>query len=105
MIPFLQACYIVTQTGRKEYTENQTERKIFYIPAPQDRHHAMFAICMELFIFTLIFNIVEDYIAQMHEQAGAAVQQRFDPDRPDQRKGSNRRRVPSPIAAAVILLE
>ncbi len=41
-------------------------------PFRSDHYHALFAIGMMLFLFTLIFNIIADYIAQKHKQVGAA---------------------------------
>jgi phosphate transport system permease protein len=36
-------------------------------------YHALFATGMVLFLFTLCFNILADYIAQKHKQVGAAT--------------------------------
>lgn len=38
-----------------------------------DHYYALFATGMVLFVFTLCFNVVADYIAQKHKQAGAAT--------------------------------
>ena len=42
-------------------------------PFRSDHYHALFAIGMILFIFTLGFNLIADYIAQKHKQVGAAT--------------------------------
>jgi len=42
-------------------------------PFRGDHYHALFAIGMILFLFTLAFNLVADYIAQKHKQVGAAT--------------------------------
>ena len=42
-------------------------------PFRGDHYHALFAIGMVLFIFTMVFNIIADYIAQKHKQVGAAT--------------------------------
>ncbi len=42
-------------------------------PFRSDHYHALFAIGIVLFVFTLIFNIVADYIAEKHKQVGAAT--------------------------------
>jgi phosphate transport system permease protein len=38
-----------------------------------DHYYALFATGMVLFLFTLFFNVVADYIAQKHKQVGAAT--------------------------------
>jgi phosphate transport system permease protein len=42
-------------------------------PFRSDHYHALFAIGVVLFVFTLLFNIVADYIAEKHKQVGAAT--------------------------------
>lgn len=42
-------------------------------PFRGDHYHALFAIGMVLFIFTMVFNIIADSIAQKHKQVGAAT--------------------------------
>jgi phosphate transport system permease protein len=42
-------------------------------PFRGDHYHALFAIGVVLFLFTLCFNLVADYIAQKHKQVGAAT--------------------------------
>lgn len=42
-------------------------------PFRSDHYYALFAIGMILFIFTLGFNLIADYIAQKHKQVGAAT--------------------------------
>ncbi len=42
-------------------------------PFRSDHYHALFAIGMVLFISTMIFNLVADYISQKHKQAGSAT--------------------------------
>jgi phosphate transport system permease protein len=42
-------------------------------PFRSDHYHALFAIGVVLFLFTLLFNLVADYIAQKHKQVGAAT--------------------------------
>lgn len=42
-------------------------------PFRSDHYHALFAIGIVLFIFTMLFNLVADYIAQKHKQVGAAT--------------------------------
>jgi phosphate transport system permease protein len=42
-------------------------------PFRGDHYHALFAIGIVLFVFTLCFNLVADYIAQKHKQVGAAT--------------------------------
>ncbi len=42
-------------------------------PFRGDHYHALFAIGVVLFIFTLLFNLVADYIAHRHKQVGAAT--------------------------------
>ncbi|MFW5488692.1 MAG: phosphate ABC transporter permease subunit PstC [Desulfovibrio sp.] len=42
-------------------------------PFRSDHYHALFAIGIVLFLFTLLFNIVADYIAEKHKQVGAAT--------------------------------
>jgi phosphate transport system permease protein len=42
-------------------------------PFRGDHYHALFAIGIVLFLFTLCFNLVADYIAQKHKQVGAAT--------------------------------
>ncbi len=42
-------------------------------PFRGDHYHALFAIGMMLFLFTLLFNLTADYIAQKHKQVGAAT--------------------------------
>lgn len=42
-------------------------------PFRSDHYYALFAIGIVLFIFTFIFNLVADYIAQKHKQVGAAT--------------------------------
>ncbi|MFP5213422.1 MAG: phosphate ABC transporter permease subunit PstC [Acidobacteriota bacterium] len=41
-------------------------------PFRSPHYHALFATGMVLFLFTLAFNLVADYIAQKHKQVGAA---------------------------------
>lgn len=42
-------------------------------PFRSDHYYALFAIGIVLFLFTLIFNLIADYIAQKHKQVGAAT--------------------------------
>jgi len=42
-------------------------------PFRGDHYYALFAIGVVLFLFTLCFNLVADYIAQKHKQVGAAT--------------------------------
>lgn len=42
-------------------------------PFRSDHYHALFAIGMVLFISTMIFNLVADYISRKHKQAGSAT--------------------------------
>lgn len=42
-------------------------------PFRSDHYHALFAIGMVLFLFTMLFNLVADYMAQKHKQVGAAT--------------------------------
>lgn len=42
-------------------------------PFRSEHYYALFAIGIVLFIFTLIFNLIADYIAQKHKQVGAAT--------------------------------
>jgi phosphate transport system permease protein len=42
-------------------------------PFRGDHYHALFAIGVVLFLFTLCFNLVADRIAQKHKQVGAAT--------------------------------
>lgn len=42
-------------------------------PFRSEHYYALFAIGMILFIFTLGFNMIADYIAQKHKQVGAAT--------------------------------
>ncbi|MEN6437615.1 MAG: phosphate ABC transporter permease subunit PstC [Syntrophobacter sp.] len=42
-------------------------------PFRGDHYHALFAIGVVLFVFTLLFNLIADYIAHKHKQVGAAT--------------------------------
>jgi len=42
-------------------------------PFRSDHYYALFAIGMVLFLFTLLFNVAADYIAQKHKQVGAST--------------------------------
>ncbi|MBT8762513.1 phosphate ABC transporter permease subunit PstC [Desulfohalobiaceae bacterium Ax17] len=42
-------------------------------PFRSDHYHALFAIGVVLFVFTLLFNMVADHIAHKHKQVGAAT--------------------------------
>jgi phosphate transport system permease protein len=42
-------------------------------PFRSDHYHALFAIGMVLFLFTLLFNLLADHIARKHKQVGAAT--------------------------------
>jgi phosphate transport system permease protein len=42
-------------------------------PFQSAHYHALFAIGMVLFLFTLLFNIIADYIAHKHKQVGAST--------------------------------
>lgn len=42
-------------------------------PFGSDHYHALFAIGMVLFVFTLFFNLIADHIAHKHKQVGAAT--------------------------------
>jgi phosphate transport system permease protein len=42
-------------------------------PFRSDHYHALFAIGMVLFVFTLIFNIIASHIAEKNKQVGAAT--------------------------------
>ena len=42
-------------------------------PFRSDHYYALFAIGVVLFLFTLCFNVIADYIAQKHKQVGAAT--------------------------------
>jgi phosphate transport system permease protein len=42
-------------------------------PFRSEHYHALFATGMVLFVFTLVFNIIADHVAQKHKQVGAAT--------------------------------
>jgi phosphate transport system permease protein len=42
-------------------------------PFRGDHYHALFAIGIVLFLFTLLFNIIADHISEKHTQVGAAT--------------------------------
>lgn len=42
-------------------------------PFGSNHYHALFAIGIVLFVFTLCFNLIADYVAQKHKQVGAAT--------------------------------
>jgi phosphate transport system permease protein len=42
-------------------------------PFGGDHYHALFAIGVVLFLFTLVFNIVASYVSEKHRQVGAAT--------------------------------
>jgi len=42
-------------------------------PFRSEHYYALFAIGMVLFLFTLLFNLIADYMAQKHKQVGAAT--------------------------------
>ncbi|WP_243311767.1 phosphate ABC transporter permease subunit PstC [Fundidesulfovibrio agrisoli] len=42
-------------------------------PFRSDHYHALFAIGVVLFLFTLVFNIIASHIAEKHKQVGAAT--------------------------------
>lgn len=42
-------------------------------PFRSNHYHALFAIGVVLFLFTMLFNLIADYIAQKHKQTGAAT--------------------------------
>jgi phosphate transport system permease protein len=42
-------------------------------PFRSDHYYALFAIGIVLFLFTMLFNLVADYIAHKHKQVGAAT--------------------------------
>ena len=42
-------------------------------PFRSEHYHALFAIGIVLFLFTMLFNIVADYIAEKNKQVGAAT--------------------------------
>lgn len=42
-------------------------------PFRSDHYHALFAIGLVLFVFTLMFNFIADYISHKHRQVGAAT--------------------------------
>lgn len=42
-------------------------------PFRSDHYHALFATGVALFLFTMLFNIVADHIAEKHKQVGAAT--------------------------------
>ena len=42
-------------------------------PFHSEHYYALFAIGLVLFIFTFMFNLVADYIANKHSQVGAAT--------------------------------
>ncbi len=42
-------------------------------PFRSAHYHALFAIGVVLFLFTILFNLVADYVAQKHKQVGAAT--------------------------------
>ena len=42
-------------------------------PFRSQHYHALFAIGMVLFLFTLLFNLLADHIARKHKQVGAAT--------------------------------
>jgi len=42
-------------------------------PFRSDHYHALFAIGVVLFLFTLVFNIIAQHIAEKHKQVGAAT--------------------------------
>lgn len=41
-------------------------------PFRSDHYHALFAIGLVLFVFTFIFNLIADYLAQKHKQVGTS---------------------------------
>jgi len=42
-------------------------------PFRSDHYHALFAIGIVLFLFTLVFNIIAQHVAEKHKQVGAAT--------------------------------
>ena len=42
-------------------------------PFKSDHYHALFAIGIVLFVFTMCFNLIADYIAHKHKQVGAST--------------------------------
>ena len=42
-------------------------------PFRSDHYHALFAIGVVLFLFTLLFNVIAQHIAEKHKQVGAAT--------------------------------
>jgi len=42
-------------------------------PFRSDHYHALFAIGIVLFVFTLVFNIIASHVAEKHKQVGAAT--------------------------------
>jgi phosphate transport system permease protein len=42
-------------------------------PFRSNHYHALFAIGVVLFLFTMVFNLVADYLAHKHKQVGAAT--------------------------------
>ncbi len=42
-------------------------------PFRSEHYYALFAIGIVLFLFTMMFNLVADYVAQKHKQVGAAT--------------------------------
>jgi len=41
-------------------------------PFGSDHYHALFAIGLVLFLFSFIFNLIADYLAQKHKQVGTS---------------------------------
>ena len=41
-------------------------------PFRSDHYHALFGIGLVLFVFTFIFNLIADYLAEKHKQVGAS---------------------------------
>ncbi len=42
-------------------------------PFRSDHYHALFGIGLVLFVFTFIFNLIADYLAQKHKQVGTST--------------------------------
>jgi phosphate transport system permease protein len=42
-------------------------------PFRSDHYHALFGIGLVLFVFTFVFNLIADYLAEKHKQVGTST--------------------------------